>query len=51
MLLSTYNDLGFTEALNFYLPKYRIQGKEGFKKIKSLMVFTFVLQILSSALI
>lgn len=48
-LISVYNDLGFTESLNFFLPKHIIEKEFG--KAKYLLIFTLKIQALSSFLI
>lgn len=45
-LLWIYNDLGFTESLNFFLPKHIVN--KDFGKAKHLLKITFLLQIVSS---
>lgn len=49
MLISLYNDLWLTEALQYYLPKYRIQGK--YNEYKTILYFTLIIQIVSWILI
>lgn len=44
-LLSAYNDLGLTEALQYFLPKYRIEKKYDY--YKTIWLLTFVMQLLS----
>lgn len=51
LLLSTYNDLGLTEALNYYLPRYRLEGEAGIKRTKTLLLVTFIAQLTSATLI
>lgn len=48
-LIGVYNDLGFTESLNFFLPKYII-NKE-FSKAKYLLKLSLFTQLLSSIII
>lgn len=48
-LIGVYNDLGFTESLNFFLPKY-IVNKE-FGKAKYLLKMALFLQGISSTTI
>lgn len=48
-LLSTYHDLGLTESLNFFLPKFIVQ--QDWTRFKSLVVYSFVAQIVTSILI
>lgn len=48
-LISTYNDLGLTESMQYFLPHYLID--KNFKKAKSMLQFTLVSQLISSALI
>jgi O-antigen/teichoic acid export membrane protein len=45
-LLSVYNDLGLTESLNFFLPKYVIQ--KDFGKAKYILFLALRAQIVSS---
>lgn len=45
-LLSALNDLGGTESLNFFLPKYII--KQEYSKVKYLLWLVFRVQIISS---
>ena len=42
LLLSAYNDLGLTEALNYYLPRYRLEGDDGMRRTKTLLLVTIV---------
>lgn len=48
-LLSVFNDLGCTESLNYFLPKYIINKEYG--KAKYLLKLTLILQICSSVAI
>ncbi len=48
-LLSAFNDLGCTESLNYFLPKYIIKNEYG--KAKYLLRFTLIIQIFSSIFI
>lgn len=48
-LLWVYNDLGFTESLNFFLPKHIVN--KNFGQAKHLLKITFILQIVSSSTI
>ena len=48
-LLWAFNDLGCTESLNYFLPKYIIKNEYG--KAKYLLRLTLILQICSSLLI
>lgn len=48
-LLSAFNDLGGTESLNYFLPKYIIEKK--YEKVKYLLRFVLGLQLVSSFLI
>ena len=48
-LLSAFNDLGCTESLNYFLPKYIIKNEYG--KAKYLLWLTLFMQICSSILI
>ena len=45
MILSAYNDLGLTEALQYYLPRYLIA--KDFDKTKSIALYTLLLQLCS----
>lgn len=49
LLLSSYNDLGCTESLNYFLPKNIVKWEYG--KAKYLLWLTIKIQILSSILI
>lgn len=49
ILLSAFNDLGCSESLNYFLPKYIIKNEYG--KAKYLFKLTFILQICSSVAI
>lgn len=48
-IISVYNDLWLTDALQYYLPKYIL--KKDYLRAKGLMVFTFSMQALSGLLI
>ncbi len=48
-LLSAFNDLGCTESLNYFLPKYIIKNEYG--KAKYLLKLTLIMQVASSLLI
>jgi O-antigen/teichoic acid export membrane protein len=48
-LLAAFNDLGCTESLNFFLPKYIIKNEYG--KAKYLLKLTLIMQLCSSILI
>jgi O-antigen/teichoic acid export membrane protein len=48
-LLSAFNDLGCTESLNYFLPKYIIKNEYG--KAKYLLKLTLIVQFFSSILI
>lgn len=45
LLLSVYNDLGLTEALQYYLPKYWIEKK--YNGYKTILIFTIFAQVIS----
>lgn len=45
-LISTYNDLGLTEALQYFLPHYLID--KDYKKAKSMLSFAMISQLISS---
>ena len=51
LLLSAYNDLGLTEALNYYLPRYRLEGDDGMRRTKTLLLVTVIAQFASASLI
>ena len=51
LLLSVYNDLGLTEALNYYLPRYRLEGDDGVRRTKTLLLVTVIAQFVSASLI
>lgn len=44
-ILAAYNDLGLTEALQYFLPKYWIEKK--YDHYKTIWVLTFIMQLLS----
>ena len=48
-LISSYNDLGLTEALQYFLPKYRLEKK--YNKYKTIIIFTFLAQLISGVII
>lgn len=49
LLLASYNDLWLTEALQYFIPKYRIEKQYG--KYKSIVIFTLIAQLVSGAII
>lgn len=51
LLLSVYNDLGLTEALNYYLPRYRLEGDDGVRRTKTLLLVTVIAQFVSASII
>jgi O-antigen/teichoic acid export membrane protein len=48
-VIATYNDLGLTEALQYYIPHYFIDKE--YSKAKTIIVFTRIMQFLSGFLI
>jgi len=48
-IISAYNDLGLTEALQYYLPHYFIDKE--YSKAKTIIVFTWLMQFISGFLI
>lgn len=48
-LLSSYNDLWLTEALQYFIPKYRIEKK--YNSYKTIILFTFFVQLISGIFI
>lgn len=48
-LLAVYHDLGLTESLNFFLPKFIVQ--KDWTRFKSLVVYSLIAQIITSTLI
>ncbi len=48
-ILTTYNDLGLTEALQYYLPKFLLWKK--YKEAKSLLVTTRIVQFISGVVV
>lgn len=48
-LISLYNDLWLTEALQYYMPKYRIEKK--YNEYKTIFFFTLFIQVISGILI
>lgn len=49
LLLSSYNDLWLTEALQYFIPKYWIEKQYG--KYKTILIFTFLAQLISWVII
>jgi O-antigen/teichoic acid export membrane protein len=49
VLLSTYNDFGFTEALNYYLPK--AINDRNWARFNTLVLAAFAMQVISSIVI
>ncbi len=43
LLISTYHDLGLTEALQYFLPKYRIEKK--YDHYKTIIILTLIAQV------
>jgi len=48
-IISAYNDLGLTEALQYYLPHYFIDKE--YSKAKTIIIFTWLIQLLSGLII
>ena len=48
-IISSYNDLGLTEALQYFLPRYLIA--KDYIKAKSLLVTTWAIQFVSGIVI
>lgn len=48
-LISTYNDLGLTESMQYFLPHYLID--KNYSKAKSMLVFALISQLVSSVII
>jgi O-antigen/teichoic acid export membrane protein len=48
-LLTVYHDLGMTESLNYFLPKYIV--KKDWARVKSLMSYALIAQVVSSIII
>ena len=48
-IISAYNDLGLTEALQYYLPHYFIDKE--FSKAKTIIVFTRMMQFVSGIIV
>lgn len=48
-ILAAYNDLGLTEALQYYLPHYLIDKK--YNESKSIFIYTLLLQLISGIII
>lgn len=48
-LLSVYHDLGLTESLNFFLPKFIVQ--KDWTRFKSLLVYSLGAQLITSTII
>jgi O-antigen/teichoic acid export membrane protein len=49
MLISNYHDLGLTEALKYFLPKYRIEKK--YSEYKTTIILTVLAQVTIGTLI
>lgn len=49
LLLSSYNDLWLTEALQYFIPKYWIERQYG--KYKSIVIMTLIAQLVSGIII
>lgn len=48
-LLATYHDLGLTESLNFFLPKFIVQ--QDWTRFKSLVAYSLIAQFVTSLVI
>lgn len=48
-LIGTYNDLGFTEALNYFLPKFA--EKKEYGKFRAALTYAFVSQVSTSVVL
>ncbi|MFZ2150435.1 MAG: oligosaccharide flippase family protein [Candidatus Absconditicoccaceae bacterium] len=48
-IISLYNDLGLTEALQYFLPKYRIRKE--YNKVKTITILTWIIQLISGIII
>jgi O-antigen/teichoic acid export membrane protein len=48
-IISVYNDLGLTEALQYYLPHYFIDKE--YSKAKTIIIFTWLVQFISGILV
>lgn len=48
-ILSSYNDLGLTESLNYFLPKYVLRNK--WNEIKTILYINLVMQTISGLLL
>ena len=48
-LIATYSDLGLTEALMYFIPKYRIAGEKS--KVRLTILVSFLMQMLTGVLI
>ena len=49
VIISAYNDLGLTEALQYFLPHYLIDKQ--YSKAKTIIIFTFLVQLASAILV
>lgn len=49
MLFAAYHDLGLTESLNFFLPKFIVE--KDWTRFKSLVVYSLVAQLITSTFI
>ncbi|MDQ7010103.1 MAG: oligosaccharide flippase family protein [Candidatus Gracilibacteria bacterium] len=48
-LLSSFNDFGMTESLNYFLPKY-IEKKD-YSKVKTIIAYAFITQVITGIII
>jgi O-antigen/teichoic acid export membrane protein len=48
-IIASYNDLGLTESLQYFLPRYLID--KDYTKAKSLLVTTWVIQFVSGIIV
>jgi len=48
-LVATYNDLGLTEALQYFIPKHRIKGEKA--KVRLTIIASFLMQMVTGILI
>lgn len=49
VLISTYNDFGMTESLNYFLPKFIVAWD--YQRSKTLLLLAFIVQIASSTIV
>ncbi|MDR0606830.1 MAG: oligosaccharide flippase family protein [Candidatus Peribacteria bacterium] len=48
-LIATYNDLGLTEAMQYFIPKFRIKNEKA--KVRLVIIASFLMQMMTGVLI